>query len=607
MITRRLVLFFPLFLVSSLGCSDFKTWFAKEFRQGDVASGIARLSAQHLSIITKELGNQFNDENTAFELTKDPKEIGKGTIIKTIRNHDIKYPKETVVHKDCLGTEATLLGTIHVIKATQTMYGRLTNNPKNPVIPDPLGIKMTIHVKPDHARIRFSSKDAFMELESGDVKFMAYPRMAQTQTGPLKGLRLIPTANTRFENVILKNVKGMLHTKDITLPFDINNSNYFMQIGAGENGEENKIEGEITAFGQKRKIPIDGNKLDVLYQSQDFTPTYSCNEGLSGIVEYNNVLLEQKLASGTAGLTTLVMGKVAARLADDHVCGLSSSHFLSTTVLTGEPGKPGEAYAELSKPCRIHFDNFQTEPDCFGISHVINGDVVVKSASKLIKGVLVYKESDFKNLVQIYEGGLKDNIEEGLKAKPEPIIPNLRQPVVLQILADLHNVTITDVCVNRGTTSHGGHCQNNVQFEPTTFGIEEGEVHAILKPLMGKGTDPNDDRYKICSVKNVPIVDAAVTLNQVYASIKKSHNELKLVAEGAYRAVNGFIDQRENELSGELSIGNMLIPFRSPSQPFIPLKPDYDRKWFEDSFQSCMQGKFLVPESDNDCSIDDLF
>lgn len=607
---RRLVFwlsFLPLLWLSS-ACNDFKAWYAKEFKQDELSSGIARLSTQHFLMVSSEMVQRFKDPTLPFEVVADDKDHGKGKIIRTIENLHIDYADEKEVYQDCIGNRALWQGSVHVVKAVQTMYGRLTNNPKNPVVPDHDGIKMMIQVNPANVAIRFTEKNAHLRLKSGEISFEVFPRLAQAQLGALKGLRIIPTSNTRFENVVMRNVSGMLYSEKVDLPFIISDSQMHIQVGSGESGEENKMTGSITAFGHTRSIPTDSDALNPDYNAKRFVESYSCVEGLNGIVEYNNVALEEKLGPGMAALTTMALSKIAAKIADDHQCGMASPEFLRTTKLTGELHKNGaEAMAFLQQDCPITFKNFRTDPDCFGIAHIINGEVTAREMKKLTKGLLFFPEHEFLAMIDQYELALKSgDIATAKKNRPEPIIPTTRQPAVIEFVADLSGLTIQEDCVAFGTVDHPEHCsKRNNNEPPLIFALTSGNIHASLKPMMGKNINPEDERYLMCT-RTIPVAETEFSLNQVTASIKRSGNEFSLKAQGAYRAISGQIDHRENELSGHLNIGRIPVAFSAHGHNFLPLKPDYERKKYQDSFQSCQENILVIPASDEDCSLKDL-
>jgi hypothetical protein len=123
---------------------------------------------------------------------------------------------------------------------------------------------------------------------------------------------------------------------------------------------------------------------------------------------------------------------------------------------------------------------------------------------------------------------------------------------------------------------------------------------------MGKSIDPNDDKVNVCSVRSVPIAETEFRLEDVNASIAKAGNEFQVRASGAYRAINGKLDDHENELRGEITIGRIAVQFRGSDKDYLPLKPDYEARRFEDSYLSCAENKFIVPATDEDCSLVEL-
>ena len=605
MVKRFLMTLMGLVLLLS-GCNGFKAWFAKEFKQAEVSSGIARLSAQHLSIITSEISKKFKDDTVKqkVDVEEDQDNYGKGKVVKTIENINIAYTNDQVVFTDCLGNVATWDGKIRVIKASQTMYGHLTKNPGNPVIPEGNQVSMKIHAQAENLRIKFSNKDSHIEIQDGEIIFDAYPRLAQAQKGNLKGLRVIPTSNSRFERVMLRNVSVMLFSEKVTMPFDIAESSYTVQIGVGENGDENRLIGRMTAFGIERPIPNDGEILVPDYNAQEFVSTYSCKDELAGVVLYQEVALEEKLGPSMAALTMLTMSKIAGKFADDSTCGMASPGFMNRVNIQAQNGDQGYAEGELDQPCQINFTNYRTEPDCMGIAYEISGDALITAGKRSTRGFVLMQQADFANAVVTYGNLLINDLARAVAEKPEPIIPTYMQPAVISITADISKITLKEVCIDQGSRNHAGHCTANKDFAPVEFDLK-GKAQAVLKPVMGKGIDQNDRVYGMCAVRNLPIAEAELSVQDVSAVIKKSGNQLAMKAQGAYRAVSGRIADKENELSGDITIGKVKVPFidKANNKNFVPLKPDYDRQKFEDSYLSCNQGKFVVPQSDADCSI----
>ena len=131
---RKINIFFLLILWSLSGCKNFKSWVATEFLADKVSDGVARLSAQHLSMIVSELSPRFDKAQVVITPSSDPAMYGKGTATWTLENIDINHETETPVYKNCQGEEGLWKGKLRVKKAQKIMFGRLTGNPEKPVI-----------------------------------------------------------------------------------------------------------------------------------------------------------------------------------------------------------------------------------------------------------------------------------------------------------------------------------------------------------------------------------------------------------------------------------------------------------------------------------------
>ena len=229
-----------------------------------VSDGVARLSAQHLSMIVNELSPKFEDSIVTIVPSSDPTMYGKGVVIWTLENIDIAYDNEKSVYTDCQGEQYLWKGRLHVNKAQKIILGRLTGNKAKPVIPEPDSVKIEVDAQADKLSIRVPSKDGKLLLEKGDISFTARPRLAQNDTG----MRLTPTPNTRFEKVRLSNISGVLINKDIEVPIDVADSRLLIQVGAGEKGDENHLSGNIKLMGHSHDVPSDGGGLDPNYNAE---------------------------------------------------------------------------------------------------------------------------------------------------------------------------------------------------------------------------------------------------------------------------------------------------------------------------------------------------
>jgi hypothetical protein len=224
-----------------------------------------------------------------------------------------------------------------------------------------------------------------------------------------------------------------------------------------------------------------------------------------------------------------------------------------------------------------------------------------------MNGLIFMYMTDFTDSIDAYEKDVVANSVDILTRKPEPVLPKSRQPAVIEFTADLSDLSVTEICVDQGSISHEAHCNHRDDKDPPlTFSLHAGRVSAKLKPVMGKSIDPDDDKVYMCSVRSVPIAETEFRLEDVNASIAKGGNEFQMLAKGVYRAINGKLDEHENELTGDLTIGKVNVAFRAKDKDYLPLKPDYEARRFEESFLSCSENKFVVPAHDDDCSLVEL-
>jgi len=594
---RKINIFFLLIISCLSGCKNFKSWVATEFMADKVSDGVARLSAQHLSMIVSELSPRFDQAQVVITPSSDKAMYGKGTVTWTIKNIDINHETETSVHKNCQGEEGLWKGKLRVIKAQKIMFGRLTGNAEKPVIPDPGSLKIKVKAEPSNLSIRFPDKDGHLIFEKGEISFTAWPRLAQNETG----MRVAPTPNTRFEKVILKNMSGVLSNKDIEVPIVIEDAHMHMQIGAGEKGEENHLSGTIKLLGHAREIPSDGAGLDPNYDSHQFIQTYACKQSTPGTVSYQHVPIESKVAPGIAAMTASLVASLASEIDENSVCGFQSIDVMQAAQLHGKPSEVGEFKAAIKHSCVLDFNNYQTTPNCFGQAKLINGTVRVLKAEKTLSGIVVASADDFKESVEAYVLEIINNAgRDALNKRPKPILPKSNQPMNLGFSLKLENISFTDICINHGNLSDPKHCQNTPikAADKIVFKIDDGEVQATLKPLTAKNTDMQSPTHNFCASKT-PIGEASLTLKNVQASLERSGMVLQGLADGKISLVRGKLDDRENQLSGSLKISGQVFKFKTATQKFVSLDPSYDRASFMQSFMSCQ--KLALTNKEEEC------
>lgn len=578
------------------GCNNFKACVATGFMQDMIADGVARLSVQQISMITKELKPLFDGEKATQTIEKiDGDDSGRGEVTWSVKNLIIDYPHEREVHKDCLGAKLFWQGKVEIISASMTMRGRLTNNKKNPVAPDDGRVLIKVHAKVHNLAVRAKELPGYLVMEEGEVKFNVLPRLAESRVGETKGFLAAPTAYTRFEKVKLMNIKGLLVTNQATIPITIENSLLNYQVGEGEK-ESNKISGQITLLGNQRNIPTDGQGLDPDYNKEQFIKTFKCEKELDNQdPRFQVASVEKQISSAMAGLTTLVMGAIAKKLEDDETCGMASSKGLSSTKFEGDAGAMGKVSAEI-KECEIEFS--ESEPaigaDCFGVLFYLSGKAKVISAKKSIKGLIT---TDRENFLEQAEKFNRNAIND----KPQAVIPSKKQPVKYEIVADLHDLTLKEDCSNVfGNTENAHHCTKRPSGTAARFDefkIHSGTVDAVLEPILAKQLDKRQKTVGFCAAE-VPLSEAYFTLIDFSATIKALGNQIYLPLNGAFSLVSGKVGTRENEISGQIFVGKKPINF-TVNGVNSKLDPDYVSTIYEQSY-SCQSVQ--VPETDDDCN-----
>lgn len=595
------LLLFSANLLSISACNGFKAWFAREFIQGTVADGLARLSVQPMAIITNEIKDQFDNPSVIPKITPslEPKEYGKGHVSWTIGNFDIIHAQEKVVYSDCYGEQGFWRGKVHIISATRTIYGRLTGNHKHPVIPDPGSVVIEVHVEVENLSIRFPSKEGYLVMDRGVMKFKAIPRLAQGQNG----MRITPTSNTKLSDIKLSKIVGTLKSSAVDMPIEIEEASLSMQVGPQDDGQENTIGGTLKIFGNTHHVPSDGKGLDPDYDAEKFLKSYSCHKDLAHGVSFDHIPIEEKLAPGVAGLTALVMGIVAAKLEDHDGCGMASVAALRQAKLKGLPGDVGTLESKLPYSCSIEFINEQTEPDCFGRAHFINGSVTVTKARKIMHGMVIASQENYRTATSEYAQLLlgDNDKQEILLARPAPIIPQDSRPVEMEIEAVFDQLSVKDLCLDSNNRGHKNHCRKQSAAEynnQVTFNIFAGKVSAEFKPVLAKDVNPKSLTNKFCAAKT-PIAEAKLSLSNMKVSIERDGMDFQLPAEGSFNIVSGKIGDRENQLIGGLEIGSTHVLFKSNDKNFLVLDPGYDRQLFYDSFLSCQQA--ILVDHPNQC------
>ncbi len=578
-------------------------WLAKEFRQKEIADGLSRLSVQYMSALVSEANKEIDFGNKAkviIEPSEDPKEHGKGRVIWELKDVEVNYPEEIHFYKDCQGNKAFWRGKA-IINARKILYGRLTQNEKSPVIPDPGSLRIEVEARVENLLVYFPGKGGRLEVESGTFIFEAYPRLAQGPTG----MRVVPTSNTRFSKVRLKNVKGKLFSSEVDLPVEIDDADLEAQVGIGDDGKENELSGHITIFGNRHEVPFDGKGLDPSYNADDFVASFACTEDLKRGLSYEHIALEKRLAPAIAGFSARALGYAAGELEKNAECGFLSAGVVNTLELQGKVGENGHFVATLPEECVIKFAQLQTAPNCFGEANIIDGTIIVKKARKIINGFVIGTGQELDRAKKLFLDKLaaKLAIEELSSSFPKIVIPKSVQPIEIILEADLSQLTIKEICLNEGSKNDPEHCTKK-KIDRMMFSGLEGHVKGILRPYLAKDLREESQAKNTCSIPT-PISEAKIDISSLSASIYRGKNTVHFLVNGSYELINGRINDKENILRGYIDFGSDHIAFQSGEKDHQELDTTYSWDDFKRGFLSCTS-TIELPLSDEECIPEDL-
>lgn len=608
-------------------CKSFKAWVAKEFMQGTVAEGLARLSAQHLSIIMSEINEKFEkDDSIVAKITdipiSDDQALKRGEAVWSIKDGEIYYPEETEVFEGCPRGEPTTSkaywkGKVKILSATRTIKGHKTKNPKNPIIPDytthKYPVSLDIHVIVENLKIKFSDKKEYLLFKNAELMYQAYPRLAQTRDVALAGLRIAPTSNTRFKNVRIINAKGRLHSDQVEMDVTIENSDLKIQVGKGEDGKENYLSGKIAIMGTgDRKVPMHNKTLDPDYDAEAFVKTFWCFEGLDDKpVTYENKSFEEVISSSAAGISTKAISAVLGAIEDDAICGMASDTVLRSTEFSDAAGTYGVVTNNMGR-CEIDFKNYRTKENCFGEAQELNGKVIVNSAQKSINGLIASNKDAIEKALVAHNDRIKKLTAEGkrfISLKPTTVIPNDMQPVEFKVDIDFDNFSMKDIFLKEeGSTDHESHCSklsdDDINKKSITYKIKSGNAKAKFKPVLAKQEQKNADTAGICS-EQIPVAEGKIKLNNMCSKLAMDGNKFSLNLKGEIEILSGKLGGRENELKGSFTVDQKTVQFNSADKLASNLDPFYKRDIYADSYMSCKE--LAVPKVRDDCKLEPVF
>jgi len=369
-------------LLAAAGC--------ERLAPGTVGQGVSRLAIRNFATIA-ELVNA--DAGCGFEspaVKAGPETIGtigaEGTLRWRVEGCIIDLP-EPLVREDCNGTRTTISGRL-LVDATREVYGILTGNPEQPVIPTgPDAVTLRI----DRARyedfaVASSASDAVLTLRWGAISGVLRPRLAVDDS---LGACSVPTTNALLSDVVFE--PSLAHVKTESRDFEVEVNASRLEAVHGRYGErENALTGEITVWGSEQAIPTDEDEraLDPDYDPDRLARSFSCAKGLASPLSYDcKAFLGPRLAQSAARLSIRVMARVGGALDADERCGFASEPVKKNAMMSGVPGGQGSVLLRAER-CALDFPaGTVLVRTCDGIESVVRGKLVV-SGTKRVSGRL---------------------------------------------------------------------------------------------------------------------------------------------------------------------------------------------------------------------------
>jgi len=596
-----------------MGCEGFTGCIAKEFMQDTVKNGLTRLFIVHASMITQELNREdaapYSFEGPRAKRTirpsTDPKEYGKGEVTWELNDVDIFHEEETEVYADCTGRKYYWQGKAHINNAKRVIYGTLTGDQKNPVLPDAGKISIYVDAKADDLQIRISDRKEYLKIYKGDASFTAKPRLGVVTNAdePTKGLLAAQTSNLTLADMKFANMHTRLFTADTNFAVPVEKITLYAQIGIGADGKENFLEGEADIWGNPRNVPTDGKGVDPDYDRADFEKTFSCRkEFAGGGVSYKAAPLENRLGAGAAGLSTLLASQVLKIYKDDQQCGMASAGFVGNTeIKRNQGGAHGSVIAHSADECLLDLNNKKIEPDCLGYAYELSGKVKVIRAKKEAYGLItIENENAVIEAVKKWRDLAPDSDKKTKKKDmPEGVIPHTSKPGRAEVSLEFLNAGIKRICTDKHSGSCGHHCERT---KAKNIGLENvsGRADVKLVPKFAKVTDPAKMEYGLCAGETAD-AEAEVKIHEGFkGTVLAGDMKVSLPVDGLFAIKSGA-----NKLSGGLNVWGRSVLFKKADQDYIAVDDDFNEDAFKNSFLACPDKKMKITAGDHECSIED--
>ena len=262
-----------------------------------------------------------------------------------------------------------------------------------------------------------------------------------------------------------------------------------------------------------------------------------------------------RVAQGVSQLTIRNFGSIVEAVNEDTECGFESDDVKASFIQNGESGTNGEViYVVESCVIDVPRDTPSVNRDCNDVATAVAGKVTV-TANRHLRG---YLTGDPK----------------------QPVIPEGPDAVTIDVV----KATFEDFQVDSSDT-------------PEFMVMKSGSISGKLSPQLAAAADTG-----VCSIPTRNVVFSDIEYeNASVRVVTKSRDFIVPVATSNLSAVNGRVGDRENVLSGTITVwGSAQDVPRNSKKP--ELNPDYDADQHLEGF-ACTDN-LEVPVNTTECVTD---
>jgi hypothetical protein len=498
-----------------------------ECAPGRVGEGAARLTVVSSAAMLRLIEA---DDRCGFESALAPRISGdpgsEGEV--TWRVEGCRIARDAPeIRKSCTNESTTITGAVE-ITATKTVRGLLTGDPDQPVIPLDANAA-TIQVERasfDRFHVVRENAPGDLELISGELSFVAWPRLAADTSGACS----VATPNARFEDMVYLDAKARITTPDRSFEVDLPSSNLFAAAGDPGDGSENLVGGAITVWNDD--VELGTIPLDESYERARWIDGYRCEEELAQPIAFE-CPIEEALALGASRILVLTAGAILRATNANERCGFSSPD------LPPEVDGPPLTEATLTLSTRACEIAPHESASCSGERTELGGSVVV----------------DARRTVTGFRVGV---------------------PVILPLdLVIPQEPDAVDVHLDRAALAGAVLRTGEVEAVFTS-----GEMTALIHPVLAE----DDGLIGTYSVPTPVAYFERVVVEGASLRIDRGGRSIAIEVERAeLEALNGSFGGRSNFIRGEIVLRGSSFEIGSE------LDPDFDQAEFDASY-ACTDG-----------------